>query len=122
MARDMAADQITHFWDESEGAFFFTAHDSEDLLVRKKEVYDGAIPSGNSVSMLNLIRLARLLGDSELESKADIIGKTFSGEVSRMQTAYSFMMVALDYALGQSHEIVIAGEADREDTTGMLGL
>jgi len=121
VANDMTADQITYFWDESEGAFFFTAHDSEDLLVRKKEVYDGAIPSGNSVAMLNLIRLARLLGDNELENKADIIGKTFSNEISRMQTAYSFMLVALDYALGPSHEIVIAGEANREDTVAMLG-
>ncbi|MFX0045914.1 MAG: thioredoxin domain-containing protein [Candidatus Hermodarchaeota archaeon] len=120
MARDMTADQISHFWDESEGAFFFTAHDSEDLLVRKKNVYDGAIPSGNSVSMLNLIRLARLLGDNELESKADIIGKAFSHEISRMQTAYSFMLVALDHALGPSHEIVIAGETNGEDTMVML--
>ncbi|UCH04027.1 MAG: thioredoxin domain-containing protein, partial [Candidatus Thorarchaeota archaeon] len=120
MAREMTGDQITHFWDESEGAFFFTAHDSEDLLVRKKEVYDGAIPSGNSVSMLNLIRLARLLGDNELESKADIIGKAFSHEISRMQTAYSFMLVALDYALGPSHEIVVAGETNSEDTMAML--
>ncbi|MFX1265845.1 MAG: thioredoxin domain-containing protein, partial [Promethearchaeota archaeon] len=114
MARDMTTDQISHFWDESEGAFFFTAHDSEDLLVRKKNVYDGAIPSGNSVSMLNLIRLARLLGDNELENKADMIGKAFSHEISRMQTAYSFMLVALDYALGPSHEIVIAGETNGE--------
>ncbi|MHA2379841.1 MAG: thioredoxin domain-containing protein [Candidatus Thorarchaeota archaeon] len=121
MAKDMTTDQITYFWDESEGAFFFTAHDSEDLLVRKKEVYDGAIPSGNSVSMLNLIRLARLLGNPELESKADIIGKSFSNEISRMQTAYSYMLVALDFALGPSHEIVIAGEANSEDTVAMLG-
>jgi uncharacterized protein YyaL (SSP411 family) len=121
MAREITNDQITYFWDESGGAFFFTAHDSEDLLVRKKEVYDGAIPSGNSVSMLNLIRLARLLGDSEIESKADTIGETFSNEISRMQTTYSFMLVALDYALGPSHEIVIAGEASGEDTLAMLG-
>ena len=120
MARNMTNDQITYFWDESGGAFFFTAHDSEDLLVRKKEAYDGAIPSGNSVSMLNLIRLARLLGDNELESKAGIIGETFSSEVSRMQTAYSFMLVALDYALGPSHEIVIAGEASSDYTMEML--
>ena len=73
------------------------------------------------MSMLNLIRLARLLGDSEFEEKAEVIGKTFSNEISRMQTAYSFMLVALDYAIGPSHEIVIAGEANRKDTLAMLG-
>ncbi|MFX1603731.1 MAG: thioredoxin domain-containing protein, partial [Promethearchaeota archaeon] len=48
------------------------------------------------------------------------IGKAFSHEISRMQTAYSFMLVALDYALGPSHEIVIAGETNGEDTMVML--
>ncbi len=120
LARDINETQLKHFWDEEEGAFFFTADDSEVLLVRQKEAYDGAIPSGNSVSMLNLIRLARLLGEAELENKAAAIGKAFSDEVSRAHSGFSFMLAALDFALGPSHEIVIAGQADSKDTEAML--
>ena len=52
---------LDHYWDNVNGGFFFTADDGETLLIRKKEIYDGAIPSGNSISMLNLLRLGDLL-------------------------------------------------------------
>ncbi|MFQ5832838.1 MAG: thioredoxin domain-containing protein [Candidatus Thorarchaeota archaeon] len=120
LALDLNETQLKHFWDDEGGAFFFTADDSEELLVRQKEAYDGAIPSGNSVSMLNLIRLARLLGEAELENRAAAIGKAFSSEVSRTHSGFSFMLAALDFALGPSHEIVIAGQADSKDTEAML--
>ena len=51
---------IDRFWDAEEGGFFFTAHDAEPLLVRQKEVEDGALPSGNSVALLNLLKIARI--------------------------------------------------------------
>jgi hypothetical protein len=51
---------VKHFWDDKVGGFFFTPDDGETLIVRKKEVYDGAVPSGNAVVMFNLLRLASL--------------------------------------------------------------
>ncbi len=68
---------IKHFWDNENGGFFFTSDEAEKLIVRQKDLYDGAIPSGNSVAALNLLRLARITGNTELEIKASLIGKVF---------------------------------------------
>ncbi|MHA2356586.1 MAG: thioredoxin domain-containing protein [Candidatus Thorarchaeota archaeon] len=120
VARDLANKQIESFWDNEKNAFYFTADDSEELLVRQKEAYDGAIPSGNSVSMLNLIRLARLLGDEQFESLSALIPETFSSIITRSPTGFSFMLSGLDYALGPSHEVVIAGRLEEDETQEML--
>jgi uncharacterized protein YyaL (SSP411 family) len=70
-AVELNAELLTHFWDDVGGGFYFTSDDAEDLLVRKKDAYDGAIPSGNSVAMLNLLRLARITAESERHHKLD---------------------------------------------------
>ena len=60
IAMNLSEYQIDQFWDFDNHGFFFTAATGEQLLVRSKEVYDGSIPSGNSVSAFNFIRLARM--------------------------------------------------------------
>jgi uncharacterized protein YyaL (SSP411 family) len=111
---------LSHFWDEKGGAFFFTADDAENLLIRKKDAYDGAIPSGNSVAMLNLLRLGRITAETELESKTAKIGRAFSGEVLGAPTAFTFMMSAVDFAVGPSYEIVIVGDLTKPETQRLL--
>ena len=111
---------IRHFWDESAGGFYFTADDGEALPVRSKEVYDGAIPSGNSVAMLNLLRLGRITGKSELEEKAASIGRAFSAQVSGGPSAHAQLLCALDFGVGPSYEVVIAGDSDSADTRAMI--
>ena len=113
-------DLLTHFWDQAHGGFFFSPDDGEDLLVRQKEVYDGAIPSGNAVAMLNLIRLGRITANSALEEKAAQIGKTFSTTLKEYPSAHTQLMVALDFAFGPSYEIVIVGNKQSTDTQQML--
>jgi uncharacterized protein YyaL (SSP411 family) len=112
---------ITHFWDEKENGLFFTADDAEELLIRQKEIHDGAIPSGNSVCLLNFLRLARITGDSSLENKAALIINTFSGRVDQMPNAFGQFLTAFDFALGPSNEVIIAGDIDKNDTKEMLG-
>jgi len=119
-AKNLTQDLIDNFWDKEEGGFFFTGENSEELLVRKKTAYDGAMPSGNSVSMLNLIRLARLLGDTTYEDHAITIGRVFSSEIKRAPSAFSMMLLALDFAIGPSFEIVVAGNPESEDTRDMI--
>ena len=51
---------IKYFWDDKNNGFYFTASDSEKILIREKKIYDSATPSGNSVELLNLIHIARL--------------------------------------------------------------
>jgi len=78
----MAALEITdimieHFQDKENHGLYFTADDAEELILRKKEIYDGAVPSGNSIAMLNLLRLARMTGKAELEGKSNADRKGF---------------------------------------------
>jgi uncharacterized protein YyaL (SSP411 family) len=101
---------LKHFWDARNGGFFFTSDDSEELLFRKKSISDGAIPSGNSVSAMNLLRLARMTGDMQLEQKAEEIGRAFAGTIQQAPSAVAFYLTALDYRMGPSHEIVIVGD------------
>jgi len=112
--------QIKFFWDTSIGAFFFTAEDAESLLTRQKETYDGAIPSGNSVAMLNLLRLSQLTGNDEYEKKADRLGRVFAESVRANPVTHSLMMVAVDYAVGPTYSLVIAGDTGKADTNSML--
>lgn len=103
--------QIDLFWDDEEGGFFFTSKDGEELIVRQKEIYDGAIPSGNSVSVLNLVQLARITGRTDLQNKADELVKNFSGAISQTPFIFSQFLSGFDFLLGPSYEFVIAGNA-----------
>jgi uncharacterized protein len=111
---------MAHFWDVGGGGLYFTADDAEELLLRKKEIYDGATPSGNSVAALNLLRLARMTANAELEHKAELLARAFSGNIKQFPSAYTQMLVALEFALGPSYEVVIAGRSGTDDTHDML--
>ncbi|MBI1953858.1 MAG: thioredoxin domain-containing protein [Candidatus Omnitrophica bacterium] len=112
-AKRLTGEMVRLFWDEAKGGFFMTGSDAEQLLVRQKELYDGAIPSGNSVAALALLRVGRLTQDSGFEAKAKQLFETFSAELRQNPSAYTQSLIALDFALGPSKEIVIAGkEAD----------
>jgi uncharacterized protein YyaL (SSP411 family) len=112
--------QIENFWDENIGGFYFTADKSEKLLTRQKEIYDGAIPSGNSIALLNLLRLSYLTGDHELEEKADILNRVFSEKIKSNPLAYTQYLVAIDFAIGPSYSLVIGGNQNAEDTKEMV--
>lgn len=110
----------TKFRDKEDGGFFSTSDEETDMLFPKKEIYDGAIPSGNSVAMQNLLRLGRMIGSSELNERAIEIEQAFSKTVSRSPSEYTMLMQALDFARGPSSEVVIAGSLKKDDTKGML--
>ncbi len=120
VALELTDDMVKHFWDGSVGGFYLMPDDGESLLVRKKEIYDGAIPSGNSVATLNLLRLGRITANSDLEEKAAKIGRAFSGGVRQLPSAHTQLMVALDFGIGPCYEVVIVGKAKAEDTKDMV--
>ncbi len=119
-ALDLNQISLRHFWDPERGGFYFTSADESELPVRKKEIYDGAMPSGNSVAALNLLRLHRITGNPEFEKMADQLGRTFSGSVSQFSSAYTQLLVSVEFGLGPSHEIVITGQAGAMDTKRLL--
>ncbi|MEX0332399.1 MAG: thioredoxin domain-containing protein [Puniceicoccaceae bacterium] len=108
------------FGDDQTGGFFMTASDGEELLFRSKKFADGAIPSGNSVAALNLIRLYRMTGNTSYEEHSQKLLEAISGNLNEGSTSYCQLMCAVDFALGPSVEIVIAGEPGSEDVEDML--
>src|SRR6185436_5035057 len=101
------------------GGFFTSADDAEELLFRHKDVYDGALPSGNSVAAWNCLRLARLTGRSELEEEARRTLAAF-GSAAQMPAGHTLYLLALDCALNPSFEVVVVGEPLAPDTHTML--
>lgn len=107
-AISLSDDLLELFWDESSGGLFIYGNDSEKLLTRPKEVYDGAIPSGNSVSALNFMRLSRLTGKFEYEEKAQKIFRTFSDSITAQPISYSYSLMALLFGYSKGQEIIIS--------------
>jgi uncharacterized protein YyaL (SSP411 family) len=111
---------VEHFWDEESGGFFMTADDSEELLVRAKKLYGGAIPSGNAVSLLNLVRLHRMTANTAYADRAEALVKAFSGEIDQGPFAFPVTLCGLDFLFGPSQEIVITGDPAAADTKALL--
>ncbi len=112
--------QFEDFWDNNIGGFYFTATNSEELLTKQKEIYDGAIPSGNSIAMLNLLRLSYITGNTELEQRADTLIRVFSEKIKSNPLAYTQFLVAIDFIIGPSYSLVIAGNTDNNDTNELI--
>ena len=110
------------FWDEDEGGFFLTPEDGEALLIRPKEIYDGALPSGNSIAMSNLLRLERMTANKNLSSKSQLAIQAFSGALKEVPSGYTQFMASLYFSLSASTEIVIVGDPQAKDTREMLSI
>jgi uncharacterized protein len=120
-ALELTDAMIEHFWDDrGSGGFFTTADDGEALLVRQKTIYDGAIPSGNSVAMWNLLRLARITGRVDLEDLADRTGRAFSARIKRAPSVFTQFLVGLDLAVRPGRAVVVAGDPADEQTQALL--
>jgi len=96
------------FSDES-GAFYLTPADGEALLLRPRESGDGAIPSGNSVELMNLVRLSRITADAAYETAAKALLRSVSDDVALAPSASTHLLSGLGFLLGPSQEIVLAG-------------
>lgn len=108
------------FKDEDQGGLFLYGSDGEELIVRPKDIYDGAIPSGNSVATLNMLRLARLTANSELENKAYEQFEVFAAKVKTIESAHAYFMTALLYSKVRGKDIIIAGKEDENETKAMI--
>ena len=116
------AAMLRHFEDAEHGGLFLSPDDGEALLVRQKEFYDGATPSGNAVAALNSLRLARLTGHTELEDVAERIGRAAGASARRHPIGHTMLMSALAFAVGPAQEITVAGEPGAEDTEALLAV
>ena len=107
--------QLELFYDPEKAEFFFTSKEHEALPIRHKEFFDNAIPSGNSVSALNLLRLSILTGESSYRSTAENMLTRMAGGMSQHPLAFGNWLRAADFYLGPVKEIVLIGSSEKRD-------
>ncbi len=100
------------FEDKTEGAFFSTAAGDSNLVLRMKDDYDGAEPSGNSVALIDLLRLAHFTDRAEYREAAERTLRALGPKIAHQAVAVPQILVGLDYALGPRREVVLAGDAE----------
>ncbi len=112
LAENICSKFIELFSDEN-GGFFFTSANAEKLIVRKKEIYDGAMPSGNSIMIDVLTRLYSYTNKSSYYDIADKSVKAFTSAISNVPSAYTYLLASLDRFMNGSIDLVIiAGDQD----------
>jgi len=119
-AKRLASQMIERFWDEQGGGFFLRGTDEPALIVRSKELYDGATPSGSSVAAMVLLRLGRLMAEPRFEELGRRTLEGAAQALERTPSALPQMLSAVDFALGPTMEIVIAGASGAPETAQML--
>ena len=98
-----------HFWDEDTGAAFHTSDDHEQLIVRRKDFFDNAEPSGNSAYATAALRLARLTDQSEYVERAETVFRFMRHPMVTQPSGFGHLLCALDFYLRPSREVVITG-------------
>jgi hypothetical protein len=119
-ALELTEKVVADFLDEKEGGFYTVSSDTE-LPVRPKEIRDGALPSGNSVMLMNLVRLARMTGRRDLENSAGRLTATFADEVGIQPRVHAEFLCGLDHAFGPAAEVVVVGKSEDGRTRALLG-
>ncbi|MFS0621471.1 thioredoxin domain-containing protein [Priestia megaterium] len=114
-AKNLCSKMLDLFWDHEEGGFYFIGEDAESLIVQEKEVYDGAMPSGNSVASLQILRLGQMIGDFSLTDKGIRMFSTFEKEVTEYTSGHTFFMQSLlFYAMPKKEIVIFSNEDDKE--------
>jgi len=121
-AKRLADEMIELFADSERGGFFLAGKDGEKLIADTKPGSDGAIPSGNSVAALALLKLGRFTMSQHFTEEGRRVLQAFSEQLEDSPAYSSAMLTALDFRLGPVREIIIAGNADATDTRQMLKL
>lgn len=109
-AGQLAGAMIAKFYDPADGGFWQSPAGMDDLILRLKDDYDGAEPSGNSVAVLALLKLAAITGREEFRQPAEATLQLFAGRLQKQPAALAFMLHALDFWLDEPRRVVIAGE------------
>ncbi len=113
-------EMVERCWDGQEGGYFLAPEDARDLPVRRKEAYDGALPSANAVGAWNAARLARLTGDASREERARAVERAFGAGARKSPGAYAGLLVSADFRLGPGAEVVVAGGREEPSTVALL--
>ena len=111
---------LSNFWDEAEGACFFTSHDHERLIQRMKTGTDAAIPSGNAITASVLLRLFSFTGEGRYYERAERIFRVFHSVMTQNPYSSAALLCSLDWWVAGPKEIVIVGERGNAQTEALL--
>ena len=118
-AVELQTDQDLRYLDEQAGGYYLTAAGGEALLVREKPVYDRAVPSGNSVSANNLLRLHDFTGDPQWRRRAERLFASLAFQVTRSPMGFPLLLVALDRYYDSALEVAVIAPASREEAAAL---
>jgi uncharacterized protein YyaL (SSP411 family) len=107
---------LKHFADRDGGGFFYTADDHEQLIARNKDATDASVPSASALAATALVRLGKLTGMSKYAEAGERTLQAAAGLLQQAPTAMGQMLLALDFYLGPTYEIVLTGDARTDDT------
>jgi hypothetical protein len=119
-AIELADAMLAKFYDAENGGFWQSAADSKDLILRMKDDYDGAEPSGNSVATLSLLKLGAITGRKKFAEAAEKTLRLFTHRLQQFPQAMPFMLLALDFSLQEPKRVVITGEKDSSNFQELL--
>jgi len=108
----LADRMIEEFWDSDNGGFFFTGKSHETLIVRQKDYFDNATPSGNSVAANALLRLATLTDNEEYRSRAVTVLREVADSARRYPSGFGYALSSVDFYLSTPKEIALVGDDD----------
>ena len=111
---------ITKFYDAENGGFWQSAAGSTDLILRVKDDYDGAEPSGNSVATLALLKLAAITDREDFRKPAEATLRLFASRLEKIPQAVPYLLHALDFWIEEPRRVVIAGDPRDAKTRGLL--
>jgi uncharacterized protein YyaL (SSP411 family) len=102
------------------GGFFIGSKDAEKLMIRAKDSYDGAIPSGNSVAAMNLFRLGKITGNTKWTDLGHKTLKAFTNQAKQSPTGFAHMLTAFMFDLKDPKEVVLVGDPNDPETQNMI--
>ncbi len=106
----LAETMMAKFYDAKDGGFYQSAAGSKDLILRVKEDYDGAEPSGNSVAILALLKLSAITDRKDFKTAAEKSLQHFSHRLQSLPQAVPYLLLALDYSLEEPKRAVVVGD------------
>jgi len=119
-ACQLADAMLAKFYDPANGGFWQSPADTKDLILRVKDDYDGAEPSGNSVATLALLKLAAITGRENFKQAAEATLQLFAGRLQNQPAALAYMLQALDFWLDEPRRVVVAGESKSPKSTDLI--
>ena len=116
----LAEAMLARFHDADNGGFWQSAPEAKDLILRAKEDYDGAEPSGNSVAILALLKLGQITDRKEFTQAAEKSLRLFANRLQQVPQAVPCLLQALDFSLGEPRRAVVTGDPASPETRALL--